>query len=111
MAKSTSTEQLIEAFDQSGNSPPRRARRPSMRRGSPIAPRDHNPQTRRTGERLLRISEVQERLGIGRTKVYEMVAAETLPCVKLGPRSKRVPESALDEWIQRNTQGAQDTVH
>ena len=97
-----------DGFDQSGSSPPphaeRRPRQPRTRpsqegaqRGGPV------------GERLLRPIEVQARLGLGRTKVYEMLAAGVLPSVELGPRCHRVPENALDEWIRLNTKPAHDS--
>jgi excisionase family DNA binding protein len=47
---------------------------------------------------LLRADEVAEILGLGRSKVYEMMAAGVLPVVRLG-RSVRVPRRQLYEWI------------
>jgi excisionase family DNA binding protein len=49
---------------------------------------------------LLNPSEVAEVLGIGRSRVYEFLAAGTLPSIRVG-RSIRVPVEYLSEWIAR----------
>ena len=41
-------------------------------------------------------------IGMGRTKVYEMMAAEELPVVRIGT-AVRVPKQRLLLWIERNT--------
>ena len=51
---------------------------------------------------LLRAEDVQRALGLGRSKVYELIASGELPVVRIG-RSVRVPSKALDEWIERQT--------
>ncbi len=48
---------------------------------------------------LLNTCEVAERLGVSRTKVYELMAGGTLRPVRIG-RSRRVPLAALDEFIE-----------
>ena len=35
-------------------------------------------------------------LGVGRSKLYELIRARRLPVVKLGARSTRIPQGALD---------------
>ncbi len=57
------------------------------------------------GEVLLRVEEAAKRLGCGRSKVYEMLAQQTLPAVRLGPRCVRIPALALDKWIASRTVG------
>ena len=47
---------------------------------------------------LLKPAEVCETLGIGRTRIYEMLATGELPSVRLG-RSVRIPVTALRQWI------------
>ena len=47
---------------------------------------------------LLRPVEVATKLGISRSKVFELLAARELPSVRIG-RSTRIPRSQLDEWI------------
>jgi excisionase family DNA binding protein len=48
---------------------------------------------------LLRPGEVAMILGIGRSKVFELLAAHELPSLHIG-RSTRIPRQQLDEWIQ-----------
>jgi excisionase family DNA binding protein len=45
------------------------------------------------------LKEVQELLGIGRTKAYELVATGELPAVRVG-RCIRVSQKELDEWLE-----------
>ena len=52
-------------------------------------------------ERLLRVEEVaREALQISRTRVYELIATGALRSIVIG-RSRRVPESAIREFIAR----------
>ncbi len=46
--------------------------------------------------------EVATMLGIGRTKVYELMNAGQLPVVRIGT-AVRVPYSRLLEWIEAHT--------
>lgn len=52
---------------------------------------------------LLRIPEVAETLGIGRTKIYEMIATGELPTVRFG-RAIRISVSTLQRWVEENEQ-------
>jgi excisionase family DNA binding protein len=56
---------------------------------------------------LLRPSEVAELIGLGRSKVYEMLASGELPVVRLG-KCIRVPADRLreriDEIVAKNNQ-------
>lgn len=54
------------------------------------------------GPLLLEAMDVARLLGIGRTKVYEMVARRELPTVRVG-RCVRVPAAGLARWIDANT--------
>jgi excisionase family DNA binding protein len=47
---------------------------------------------------LLRPVEAAEAIGIGRSKVYELIARGELPSVRIGA-SVRVPVDALRAWI------------
>ncbi len=49
-------------------------------------------------ERLLKATEVAEMLGIGRTKVYEMLRSRDLPVIYIGT-SPRVRFSDLRRWV------------
>jgi excisionase family DNA binding protein len=48
---------------------------------------------------LLRIPEVAEALGLGRTKVYELIADGVLPTIRVG-RAVRVSVTALQKWVE-----------
>ena len=59
----------------------------------------------RMNERLLlRVDEVARLLSLGRSKTYELIAAGTLPTVRLG-RSVRVPVEALRRWLDDQCTG------
>ena len=45
------------------------------------------------------MKDVQQLLGIGRTKAYELVTTGELPAVRIG-RCIRVNRRELDEWLQ-----------
>jgi excisionase family DNA binding protein len=49
---------------------------------------------------LLTPSEAAERLSIGRTKLYELMAAGLIRSVRID-RSRRIPVTALDDYVQR----------
>jgi excisionase family DNA binding protein len=51
---------------------------------------------------LLRAREVAVLLGLGRSKVYEMLQAGELPTVRIGS-AVRVPKKLLEQWIQERT--------
>jgi excisionase family DNA binding protein len=54
---------------------------------------------------LLRAAEVAKLLGLGRSKVFAMLAVGELPVIRIG-RSVRVPRAALEDWIAERTQPA-----
>jgi len=58
---------------------------------------------------LMRASEVAQKLGLGRSKTYELIAAGRLPTVRIG-RSVRVPREALERWIKTQTREAADVI-
>ena len=49
---------------------------------------------------LLSVPDVAKRLGVGRTKVYELIATEGLPVVRFG-RAVRVSVASLQQWIEQ----------
>src|ERR1051325_9073645 len=51
---------------------------------------------------LLEAPDVARLLGLGRTKVYELIARRQIPTIRVG-RCVRVPASALARWIEANT--------
>lgn len=56
------------------------------------------------GALLLRAEEAGRLLGLGRSKIYELMAAGELPVVMVG-RSRRVNRLALERWIEAHTRG------
>jgi excisionase family DNA binding protein len=48
---------------------------------------------------LLTIPQVSVMLGLGRTKVYDLIDHEGLPTVKLGT-ARRIPRQALEVWLK-----------
>ncbi len=54
---------------------------------------------------LLRPVEVAEAIGVGRSKVYELLASGQLPSVRVGA-SVRVPVDSLRAWIASQTDDA-----
>ena len=52
---------------------------------------------------LLRAEEAAHLFGIGRTKIYEMIARGEIPALRIG-RLVRVPRHALEEWIADRTE-------
>lgn len=55
------------------------------------------------GPLLLRIAEAARLLGISRTAMYQLVAANGVPVVRIG-RSIRVVRAGLDGWIAERLQ-------
>jgi excisionase family DNA binding protein len=55
--------------------------------------------------RLLRATEVAAVLGLGRSKVYDMMKRGQLPVVRIG-KAIRVPADALERWIKNHTSAA-----
>ena len=49
---------------------------------------------------LLTIPQVMKSLGLGRTKVYELINREGLPIVRFG-RAIRVSPISLQQWIEQ----------
>jgi excisionase family DNA binding protein len=52
---------------------------------------------------LLRIPEVMSMLGLGRTKVYQLIATGELPVVRVG-RAVRISRVALEKWVEERQQ-------
>jgi excisionase family DNA binding protein len=50
---------------------------------------------------LLRAEEVAQVLGVGRSKVFEMIRSHELPMIRMG-RCVRVPRTAVLAWIEQS---------
>lgn len=55
------------------------------------------------GKRLAKVEEVAEALGLGKTKVYELLGTGEIARVKIG-RAVRVPWASVEEWIDRQVE-------
>ena len=53
---------------------------------------------------LLKPSEVVELLGIGRSKLYELVSEGQIPHVRIG-RCIRIPSQSIEPWISAQLKG------
>lgn len=54
---------------------------------------------------LLRPNEAADLLGVGRSKIYELIAAGDVPSIKIG-KSLRVPVAALEQWVAERAASA-----
>jgi len=72
------------------------------RRGSPLSGHEVAVATQQQGPLLLDAHEVARLLGVGRTKVYELIASRELPVICIG-RCVRVPRAQLQKWISDHT--------
>jgi excisionase family DNA binding protein len=52
---------------------------------------------------LLRPAEAAEVIGLGRSKMYELLAKGIVPSIKIG-KSVRVPVAALRKWVEQQLQ-------
>lgn len=57
---------------------------------------------------LVKPIEAAHLLGLGRSKIYELLASGELPSVKIG-KSVRVPMDALREWVTAHTTGSEQS--
>ena len=58
---------------------------------------------------LLRPDEVAQSLGIGRSRVYELISSQLLPSIRIG-RSVRVPADKLRDWVQAQQEHGNETA-
>ena len=53
---------------------------------------------------LLRLKEVEEKVGWKKTKIYAMIKEDAFPTPKKFNRSSRRLSSEIEEWIRNHTQ-------
>lgn len=53
-------------------------------------------------ERILKISDIQNHLGISKTRAYELVKTKSFPKIQIGHRYY-IPESKYIEWLHDYT--------
>ncbi len=56
---------------------------------------------------LLKVPEAAELVGLGRSKLYELMKAGEIPAIRIG-RGVRIPANGLREWVARQTEAAAD---
>ena len=60
-----------------------------------------NPRTQSMTHRILRLPQVIERTGLGRTMIYQLEASGDFPAkLKLGCRAVGWMESEIDAWVR-----------
>jgi len=57
------------------------------------------------GKAMLKASDVAPLLGLTTGRIYQMIAAGTLPATRVG-RSVRIPRAAWDSWLQEQSREA-----
>jgi excisionase family DNA binding protein len=58
---------------------------------------------------LLTIPETAEAIGLGRSKVYELVSAGEIETVRIG-KAHRVPRDAIERFVEKLRAAAMDPV-
>jgi excisionase family DNA binding protein len=56
---------------------------------------------------LISTGEAADWLGIGKTKLYELIGRGDIPTVRIG-RAVRIPAAAIEDWVRRQLNGAHD---
>jgi len=54
---------------------------------------------------LYTVTQTAEALGVGRDAVYELIARDELPHIRLGERTLRVPRALLAQWVEARSRG------
>ena len=63
-----------------------------------------------TADRLLRLSEVAARTGLGRTTIYRKMREGSFPePLRIGARAVRWPESEIEAWVAARPRATGDT--
>jgi len=52
---------------------------------------------------LVKPMEAAQLIGVGRTRIYEMLASGEIPSIHIG-RSVRIPTDKLRQWVEEKTQ-------
>ena len=60
-------------------------------------------------EPLLRPAQVAELLGVSRSRVYQLIAAGTIPVVRVGG-AIRIPQAAWEEWLKGRSDEAMSSL-
>jgi excisionase family DNA binding protein len=52
-------------------------------------------------DRLITVKEAASRLSVSVRTIQRLIAAGKLPCLKVGPKTRRISEADLDSFIQK----------
>ncbi|MEQ1824081.1 MAG: helix-turn-helix domain-containing protein [Fimbriimonadaceae bacterium] len=56
---------------------------------------------------FIKVSEVAEEIGLGKSMVYKLISDGVIPSVKIaGVKARRVSRKALDAWIVEQEEGS-----
>lgn len=50
---------------------------------------------------MLTVKDLQDKLGCGRNKVYQLLASKTLPSIRIG-KQYYIPIEEYSRWVNRN---------
>ncbi len=53
---------------------------------------------------LLKVMEAGEMLGVGRSRMYEMLYTGEIPSIRIG-KSYRIPLKSLNQWVEQKQGG------
>lgn len=53
-------------------------------------------------EKILKVKDIQDNLGISKTRAYELIRMKGFPKIQIGHRYY-IPEEAYDIWIKQHT--------
>ena len=49
------------------------------------------------------VPEAAQYLGIGKTRMWQLVWSNAVPVLRLGDKTVRIPRRELDEWVRSRT--------
>ena len=52
-------------------------------------------------DKMIKVKDIQNHLGISKTRAYELVNMKTFPKIRIGHRFY-IPENKYHEWIEKN---------
>jgi excisionase family DNA binding protein len=58
---------------------------------------------------LLKPSDIATRLGLTSSRVYQLIAAGEIPCIRMG-RAVRIPRPAWEAWLAAQSEQALQSV-
>ena len=57
--------------------------------------------TGHASEKMLTVKDIQELIGCGRNKIYQIIASNTLPAIQIG-KQYYIPQTEYEKWVNRN---------